>query len=395
MTRLGARPRPTRRSRGGSDFRGAGRPQDGTAPAAAGPQALPLPRASVSLPHSTKASGAGRRPAGALLIVVLAFALVVGAAVAVTVGPSGISLIDVVRSVGSHLGLPGVAAPPRLTDAIVWQLRAPRVVTAAAVGAGLAISGAVMQSITRNALADPYLLGVSSGASVGAVAVLVVGISVALPVAAFAGALLALTATLAISAAGGTFSTNRLVLAGVAIAQLGSALTAFIIFWSVQGNSFQEILNWLLGSLAGSTWESAATSWIALAVAGTVLAVASPLLDAFAFGETSAAALGVNVNAARWLFLIAVAVLTGTMVAVSGAIGFVGLILPHIMRRLAGPGHRLLLPVSALAGALFLIAADTLARTAFAPRELPVGVVTALLGVPVFILIVRRGGGRP
>jgi iron complex transport system permease protein len=129
-------------------------------------------------------------------------------------------------------------------------------------------------------------------------------------------------------------------------------------------------------------------------VAGTVVVITSPLLDAFAFGDTSAAALGVNVTATRWLFLVAVAMLTGTMVAVSGAIGFVGLILPHMMRRLTGPGHRMLLPGAALAGALFLIAADTVARTAFAPRELPVGVVTAIIGVPVFILIIHRGGGR-
>jgi iron complex transport system permease protein len=346
-------------------------------------------------PASTRQQAAQRlaRPARlryATVTVALVIALVVVGCFAVTVGPAGVSLADVVSSVSHHLGVPGVASPPLLTDSIVWQLRMPRVLTAAAVGAGLAISGSVMQSITRNPLADPYLLGVSSGASLGAVAVLVLGISFALPPAAFVGAFLALIATLSIARTGGSLSTGRAVLAGLAIAQLCAAGTSFVIFWSAKGDSYRDILNWLLGSLAGSTWDTTLISVAALIIVGGLIIVLAPRLDAFAFGDTAASALGINVTATRWLFLGAVAVLTGAMVSVSGAIGFVGLILPHIVRGFSGPSHRRLLPAAALAGATFLVIADTAARTVFDPRELPVGIITAFIGVPVFIVLIKR-----
>jgi iron complex transport system permease protein len=296
----------------------------------------------------------------------------------------------VLRSIGHHLGIPGVRSPATLADSIVWQLRLPRVLTAGAVGAGLAIGGTVMQSITRNPLADPYLLGVSSGASLGAVGVLVIGLSVALPAAAFLGAFAALIATLAIARTGNTIPAGRAVLAGLAIAQLCAAATSFVIFWSAKGDSYRDILNWLLGSLAGSTWSTTVIAVTALVIVGGLLVLGAPRLDAFAFGDTSAAALGIGVTRTRWFFLGAVALLTGAMVAVSGAIGFVGLILPHMVRGFTGPGHRRQMPAAAVAGALFLIVADTLARTVFTPRELPVGIVTALIGVPVFIVLIRR-----
>ena len=342
------------------------------------------------------ASVRGRRggPGRYLLWLVAAvMALVLGSAVAVTIGPADVSLAQVWGSVVSHLGLPGLAGDtpvPPLTDAIVWQLRMPRVLTAAAVGAGLALSGAVMQSVTRNPLADPYLLGLSSGASLGAVCVVILGIGFALPAAAFAGALIALFATLNIARVGGSITPGRAVLAGLAIAQLGSAGTSFIIFWAAKGDSYREILNWLLGSLAGSSWSTVLIATVALALVGTGILLTASRLDAFTFGDTNAASLGINVNATRWGFLVAVALLTGAMVAVSGAIGFVGLILPHLVRGLSGPGHRRLLPLVAVVGALFLVLADTLARTVFDPRELPVGIITAFIGVPVFILLIKR-----
>ncbi|MBG6056638.1 iron complex transport system permease protein [Cryobacterium sp. MP_M5] len=318
---------------------------------------------------------------------VLALLLVCTAAVAV--GPADVGLSDVLASVGRHLGLPGMTDVPPLTDSIVWQLRLPRVLTAAAVGAGLALSGAVMQSVTRNPLADPYLLGLSSGASLGAVCVVILGVAFALPAAAFLGALAALVATLSIARVGGTITPGRAVLSGLAIAQLGAAGTSFVIFWSAKGDSYREILNWLLGSLAGSSWTSVLISGSALVVVGTGIVLSATRLDAFAFGDTAAASLGINVNATRWALLGAVALLTGAMVAVSGAIGFVGLILPHLVRGLSGPGHRRLLPLTVIFGALFLVVADTLARTVFDPRELPVGIITALIGVPVFIVLIK------
>ena len=308
---------------------------------------------------------------------------------AVTIGPAAVSLAQVAGSIAGHLGIP-TEPVPILVDSIVWQLRLPRVLTAALVGAGLALSGAVMQSVTRNPLADPYLLGLSGGASVGAVSVVILGIGFALPAAAFLGALLALIATLSIARVGGTITPVRAVLAGLAIAQLAGAATSFIIFWAAKGDSYREILNWLLGSVAGATWNSVAIAGVAVVVVGTGILLSATRLDAFAFGDTSAASLGINVNRTRWLLLGSVALLTGAMVAVSGAIGFVGLILPHLVRGISGPGHRRLLPLVSVCGALFLVIADTLARTVFDPRELPVGIITAFIGVPVFILLIKR-----
>jgi iron complex transport system permease protein len=335
------------------------------------------------------------RPPLAALVSVGVLLLVVTVLVTVTIGPADIAVADVARSIAGHLGLGGVSGggAPRLLDAIVWDLRLPRVLTAAAVGAGLALSGAVMQSLTRNPLADPYLLGLSSGASLGAVAVLVVGVGLLLPAAAFAGALLALVATLALARTGGVLTPGRAVLAGLAISQLCAAGTSFVIFWTATGDSYREILSWLMGSLAGATWSSVAISGVALAVVGSVLIMSAMRLDAFAFGETAAAALGIDVERTRWTLMTLVALLTGAMVAVSGAIGFVGLVLPHAVSVVTGPAHRRLLPVAGLTGAVFLVLADTAARTVFDPRELPVGIITAMIGVPVFAVLLRRGRG--
>ncbi|MEJ3405824.1 putative F420-0 ABC transporter permease subunit [Rathayibacter sp. YIM 133350] len=332
--------------------------------------------------------GRRRGPAplwGAVLVVLLVASVVA----AVAIGPAGLTPADVWNSVLAHLGV-GKPTLPALRDGIVWQLRMPRVLTAAAVGAGLALCGVIMQAVTRNPLADPYLLGLSSGASVGAVIVVVLGWAIALPVAAFAGALLALVATLGLAGSGGRITPTRTVLAGLAVSSVFGAVTSLIIFWSATGDSYREILNWLLGSLAGARWSSVAVTVAALVVVGIPLLASARSLDAFAFGDTTASALGVHVNRTRWLLLGGTAVLTGVLVSVSGAIGFVGLILPHAVRLLTGPGHRALLPLSALAGALFLVWADTAARTLFDPRELPVGILTALVGGPVFSLLMLR-----
>lgn len=332
--------------------------------------------------------GAPLTVAGVAVVGMLA--LVASIAAAVTLGPADIRVDEVYRSIAAHLGL-GTSPLAPLRDGIVWDLRLPRVLTAAAVGAGLAMSGAVMQALTRNALADPYLLGLSSGASLGAVAVVLLSVGLLLPVAAFAGALVALVATLALARAAGALTPARTVLAGVAVSSLAGAVTSLVIFWTATGDSYREILGWLLGSLAGARWPAVTIAGVALVVVGVPLVLGARILDAFAFGDTSAAALGIHVGAVRWTLLAATALLTGAMVSVSGSIGFVGLVLPHAIRLLTGPGHRRLLPLSALAGAVFLVWADTVARSLFEPRELPVGVVTAILGAPVFaLLLIRR-----
>ena len=328
----------------------------------------------------------------ALWASILGLVLVGSIALAVTIGPADIRFDEVWASILSHLGV-GVSPLPELRDGIVWELRLPRILTAAAVGAGLALSGAVMQAITRNPLADPYLLGLSSGASLGAVSVLLLGLAVLLPLAAFLGSMLALGLTLLLASSLGRITPTRTVLAGLAVSAFASAITSLVIFWAVTGDSYREILGWLLGSLAGARWPAVAISFAAILIAGVPIMLTGRLLDAFAFGDVSAASLGVNVSATRWGLLAASALLTGAMVSVSGSIGFVGLVLPHAVRLLVGSGHRALLPLSALVGGIFLVWADTLARTVFDPRELPVGIVTAIIGAPVFaVLLARRRG---
>ncbi|WP_404433840.1 iron chelate uptake ABC transporter family permease subunit [Microbacterium lacus] len=338
--------------------------------------------------HDGRRSGVGT----ALWSIGLTAVLAVSIVATVVIGPAGLEPADVVTSILAHLGL-GTSPLTPLQDGIVWELRMPRVLTAAAVGAGLAICGVVMQALTRNPLADPYLLGLSSGASVGAVVVIVLGVALALPFAAFLGALAALAATLLLSRAGGAITPTRTVLAGLAVSSVFGAVTSLIIFWSATGDSYREILNWLLGSLAGADWPAVAIAGAAVLLIGLPLLGSARTLDAFAFGDTAAAALGVHVGRSRVLLLGATALLTGALVSVSGSIGFVGLVLPHAVRLIVGSRHRALLLLSALAGAVFLLWADTAARTLFDPRELPVGIITALIGGPVFaILLLRRRG---
>ncbi|MFT3797509.1 iron chelate uptake ABC transporter family permease subunit [Microbacterium sp.] len=325
---------------------------------------------------------------------VLAIALVASCAAAAALGTAEISPADAAATVWAHLtGADGPLSPTR--DAIVWELRMPRVLTAAAVGGGLAVCGAVMQALTRNPLADPYLLGLSSGASTGAVVVIVLGISLALPVAAFLGAFLALVLALGLARAAGGVSATAVILAGLAVSAVLSALTSLVIFWSATGDSYREILGWLLGMIAGADWTDVALTTAAVVLAGIPLWAASRPLDSFALGDTAATALGVPVGRVRFMLFACTALLTGVLVAASGAIGFVGLILPHAVRAVVGVRHAAVLPVSFLAGATFLVWADTAARTLFAPRELPVGILTALIGGPLFAhLLIRRRAER-
>jgi len=319
----------------------------------------------------------------------LSVALVASVIAAVTIGPAEIRADEVLASIWARLGV-GESPLSLLRDGIVWELRLPRVLTAAAVGAGLAIAGTVMQAITRNPLADPYLLGLSSGASLGAVSVLLLGAAIVLPLAAFFGAMLALGLTLLLASSLGAITPTRTVLAGLAVSSLASAITSLVIFWTVTGDSYRQILGWLLGSLAGARWPAVAIAVAGILIAGIPILLRSRVLDAFAFGDVTAASLGVNVSATRWGLLAASALLTGAMVSVSGAIGFVGLILPHAVRLIVGSAHRVLLPMVAIVGAIFLIWADTAARTLFDPRELPVGIVTAIIGAPIFAALLAR-----
>jgi iron complex transport system permease protein len=346
----------------------------------------------VSATTAAVAGRAVRVPAALLWALALAGlgASVIGA---VTFGAADITARETWGSIAHHLGL-GTSELSRIRDGIVWEIRLPRVLTAAAVGAGLSVSGAVMQALTRNPLADPYLLGLSSGASLGAVLVLLTGLAVVLPVAAFAGAMAALVATMLLARSLGVITPSRTVLSGLAVSSFAGAITSLVIFWNTQGDSYRQILNWLLGSLASADWGSVTITWVTLLVVGAPVLLGGRVLDAFAFGDTSAAALGVAVSRTRWLLLAGTALLTGAMVSVSGSIGFVGLVLPNAVRLLVGSRHRLLLPLSAVVGAIFMIWVDTGARTLFEPRELPVGIITVLVGAPVFVAVLWRNRER-
>lgn len=320
--------------------------------------------------------------------IVLLLASVAGA---VTIGPARISVADVWSVVAAHLGFGGTELSP-IRDGIVWDLRMPRTLLAAVCGAGLAVCGTVMQSLLRNPLADPFVLGVSSGASTGAVVVVVLGVgggAVSLSAGAFVGALASFALVLLLShTLGGT--TDRVVLSGVAVMQLFSALTSFVVMTAADAEQTRGVLFWLLGSLSGVGWTDVRLCTGVVVLTLTICLGYARTLDAFAFGQDAAATLGVHVARTRTVLLCATALLTAALVSSAGAIGFVGLVLPHAARALAGAGHRRLLPVTALAGAVFLVWVDTLARTVLDPQEVPVGVVTALIGVPAFVLVLHR-----
>ncbi|MFD3443299.1 FecCD family ABC transporter permease [Microbacteriaceae bacterium 4G12] len=321
--------------------------------------------------------------------------LALSVGVAVTLGPADVSLVNVRDILLNHLGLAQI--PVRVAeDAIVWQERLPRALVAAACGTGLGICGVILQSLLRNPLADPFVLGVSSGASTGAVLVGVLGVgggAIGLSGGAFVGALLAFGFVLLLtrySASG----TAGVILAGVASTQLFSALTSLVVFAFADSDETRGVMFWLLGSLEGMRWDDVGLSVSVVAVGVLVCLTAARSLDAFAFGEDVAASLGVNVARTRLFLLVVTALLTATLVSIAGAIGFVGLVLPHAARLLLGQRHSRVIPATVVLGAVFMVWVDAGSRVVFAPTPLPVGVGTALVGVPVFMLLLLRRRGR-
>lgn len=332
-------------------------------------------------------------------VVAMAALLVAAMVLALMIGSVHLPVATVLEVVARRLGVGGLDVSV-LDDRIVWELRLPRVLGAAATGAGLALCGAVLQSLTRNDLADPYLLGISGGAAVGAVSVIVLGVSVAglvgsalVGAGAFAGALLALVLVLGLAAGrAGDLPPTRVVLAGVAVGQVCAAYTSFIVIMSGDHDAARRVLSWTLGSLAGVRWTGAITLVVLVLLTFALVMAYTSALDAFAFGETAAGSLGVSVQATRWTLMIGTALVTAGLVSFTGAIGFVGLVVPHLVRLACGPLHKRLLPLSALAGALLLVLADTLARSLVDGQEVPIGIVTAVVGAPVFAWLLRREG---
>lgn len=328
------------------------------------------------------------------LVALLAFSITVS----VMLGPVRIAPDAVWRIALSHL--PGFSGWIEQTWSkahghIVWDIRFPRVLLGAIVGAGLAVAGTAIQALTRNSLADPYILGVSSGASAAATLVIIFGAfkifgQYALSMSAFLGALLAMVLVFVLARVGGRISTTRLLLSGIAVSMMMSAATNFIVTMAPREEGIRSAMFWMMGSLTGARWTYLSIPALLVVLGTAWLLLQYRSLNALLMGEDAAVTLGVNIQAFRSGLVVAAALLTGTIVAVSGAIGFVGLMIPHIVRMVVGSDHRRVLPVAMLLGGLFIVWADVAARLVLAPEELPIGIVTAICGGPFFIWLLRR-----
>ncbi|MGI5891874.1 MAG: FecCD family ABC transporter permease [Bacillota bacterium] len=312
------------------------------------------------------------------------------AVLTVGIGPSDIGMFKSWQIIISQLGLSSWQ-PSSTEIAIVWSLRLPRVILTMLVGGGLSVCGGVLQAFFRNSLADPYIIGVSSGAALGSgiAAVFMSGAGfLGQPLLAFIFALLTVYLVYGISRKDNYISSNTLLLTGVALASFLSAVMTFLLIFNTE--HIDNIYFWLLGSLSGAAWSKVRVI-LPIVLAGSVILFSlSRYLNALLFGSMTAKHLGVPVENIKKLILLLTALVVAGCVAVCGPIGFVGLIIPHVVRLFTGPDHRILLPVSFWLGAVFLLVTDTVARLIFAPMEIPIGAITALFGAPFFIYLVRR-----
>ncbi|WP_354644254.1 FecCD family ABC transporter permease [Kitasatospora camelliae] len=346
-----------------------------------------------ALPENGAAAPGTRRPGrSTVLTAALAAALLLCALLAAGLGAYRIPLGDILASLAHRLGAGGHALE-RVPESVLWNVRLPRVVLALLVGGSLGCAGALMQGVFGNPLAEPAVIGVSSGGAVGAVACIVLGLdalgSWTVTVFAFASGLVTVLAVYAMSRSGGRTEVVTLILTGVAVNAFCGALIGILLF-TADSAAISQVTFWQLGSLAQATWGKV-LAVLPFALVGLAVApLYARRLDLLALGERPARHLGVDVERMRLVLVTVVALLTSAAVAVSGIIGFVGLIVPHLLRMAAGPGHRFLLPGSALGGALALVAGDLAARTVAAPAELPLGVITALIGSPFFFWLLRR-----
>lgn len=342
--------------------------------------------------------GAARRTRRATAwLLGLAVALLATVVVAVGVGAYAVAPADVAGIIAHHLtGRPADGAWSAPADAIVWQVRLPRVLLGCLVGAGLAVCGVALQAMVRNLLADPYLLGVNSGASSGAAAAILFGVGAglgehALQASAFVGALAASVLVLLVARSAGRVTSVRLLLAGVAVGYALYAATSFLIFASGSAEGARSVMFWLLGSLGLAQWNTPLAVVAVVVLATTaLLTLWGRRLDALAIGDETAHTLGVSPETFRVLLLVVVALCVGVVVSASGSIGFVGLVVPHLARRAVGATHVRVVPVAALLGAILLVWADVVARVLLQPQEIPIGIITSLLGAPFLLLLIRR-----
>ena len=310
---------------------------------------------------------------------------------AASIGDMPVSYASTGKAILNGLGLTAYALP-QTEEGIIWEYRMSRAVMAACSGGGLALCGLVLQSILRNPLAEPYLLGISAGASLGAVCVMLLGLGgrgSGVSSGAVVGSCAAIPLIMLITN-GMSASPSRILLAGIAGTQLFNAMTAYVVSTSANAEQSRSVMFWLLGSLSGVRWPDALLA-LAVTLAGLlVIFLFSRALDTFTFGDEVSATLGIPVTAVRIVLLLTCAVVTATMVSAIGAVGFVGLVIPHVTRMLCGPGHRRAIPLTFLIGAHFMILADIVSRTLIVHQVLPIGVVTALVGAPVFVALLYQ-----
>ena len=326
-----------------------------------------------------------------ILSALLVFALLLAASLGtVSIPMDQIAAITIKHLSGISIGLP----PTDTQEVIIWQLRLPRVLGAAVVGAALAAAGVLFQGLLRNPMADPYLLGTSGGAALTATIALLIPVSVGVfgftlvPMAAFAGALVTVLLVYRIARVGPRTPITSLLLAGFATSSMMAAIMSFLML--MNQNTLQRVVLWTMGGISASGWDQLKVVTPLIAFGVVVAFALTHDLNAFLLGEEQAASLGISVERQKFFVMVTGALLTGAAVAMSGLVGFVGLIIPHIVRLIVGPDNRLLLPASVLSGAIFLVLADLLARVVLAPSEIPLGVVTALVGAPFFIYLLRR-----
>lgn len=329
-----------------------------------------------------------------VMIIGLSMSLVLLMGIAIGVGSVPISQSTVWSVIGNKLSITHTAPTWSLgRENIIWAVRLPRTLLAAMVGAALAVVGAALQSVTRNPLADPHLLGVSSGAALGAIiALLHTGMilgAVTVPIFAFIGALLAMLLVLLVANFSAAYSAGRLILAGVAVAFVLTAFGNLLIFMGDHRSS-HTVIFWMLGGLGLAQWGQLWFPLVTLLLGSSYLIYKARYLNAMTLGDESASTLGVPVPRFRLIVIVVCALLTGAAVAFSGVIGFVGLMVPHIVRLLVGGDYRKVLPLSALLGALFLVAADIASRTLIPPEDMPIGIITGLVGGIAFVFLMRQ-----
>jgi len=331
------------------------------------------------------------RRAGLSVFFISLIALIASIACGIAIGPVLIPIDETFKILfGSFFSLTGVDPTHAL---IIDQVRLPRVLLAALVGFALATCGAVMQGLFRNPLADPYLLGIASGATAGAALVIILQwdtIALALPVGSFLGGLLAVAMVYQLSRGRfGRLDNLTLILAGVALAALFSAVSSFLLYVA-NNDETRRIVFWVLGGLGGAQWSHVKSLFFIVLIGFTVMLAFAREINALILGEEMATHLGVQPESVKKILMLTATLITAGAVAFAGTIGFIGLIIPHAVRWIVGPNNRILIPVSGLCGATLLIACDTAARTVVQPAEIPVGIITALIGAPFFLLLLKR-----